>query len=563
MANGIARTLLPESVQSDLAQAEKGREIDIKIKEPPQREQNILNALLKTSQVGQSVLRPLFNFTPLGQAARQAELLEKGGEKARKAIGLDPAKGTFSDPQNKAQIDVFKAALSGDPEALQAAVARRDTLKQSAVEKDKTPPSAFFVDQVDPGQLDSRDQFLQVARPDFTSPIVTGAKLQIQGAEQEAIAKEKGLTARAEARGRRQADFDLQAEDLRTSIKDFKQFSQDQEKRLTGFIEDFARTPPRKTVSQFFAEKSTPQRLMFGLALMANQNNPNMLKFLDSVIASDLDLQKAEFEKAGVLVDKQNSFLSNATSRFSTRIGAEKATTAAMQQAAVNEIDAITDRMGAGLQKSNLSSAKGRILAAMGQNLIEARKAEEEFFGRDLLKEKLRSGMRITPGDLTPEERKTFVPLLNEFAGDAIDKKGLEKNFSAVKKSLNIIDDLIDFREKHGAEKVPSSDLRIARQNLVKLQLQMKGPQAFDLGVLAGVDFELIQKATLEDPGEFGFVMDALQNIRSGLMSDVLVDIQAKGFRPTRQLTNFLSQPTGALQLGDQGSRAEVKGQLK
>lgn len=236
----------------------------------------------------------------------------------------------------------------------------------------------------------------------------------------------KGLTQQAEGEVERSealgavhqqaAQEASQMQDQRQqALSDYQAFAGEQVKKALEFRDALEKEVPAKGFSDWFANKSTPQKILWGIALGASvaasltKAGSAPLNFINGVIESDLNAQRERFAKRKDLIGAQDSLLARATSVFQN----EQVAMSAVQDVMKAKVSSLIEEQ---IQKTQNPIIVGKLRTMLAQNEMDREKLRfeqakniEQAYQNNLTDRLVGTGIDVDPRYLTPEQRKLRV----------------------------------------------------------------------------------------------------------------------------------------------------------
>lgn len=241
----------------------------------------------------------------------------------------------------------------------------------------------------------------------------------------------------------------------------------------------------------------------------------NAHKIISDAIQRGLDQQKAKFAKHKEAGRARAAYYQELLDRFQgDEAAADNAFKAAAMQAVIARGDLAAAERGDREAKVNWASARAQLMQEMNDYIEKgAQRYEDNAYKAELAAAQARasairqqSAMNAQrgPGGISPD---LVVPGA-EFSGEKMptkkDAELVNKARAATVDAVSKIDDLLDFvygPDGVGREVVGFSDnAKLARGKLRDIQMMLKGPEMFNLGVLTGPDMSLLEAVSGSDP---------------------------------------------------------------
>lgn len=308
-------------------------------------------------------------------------------------------------------------------------------------------------------------------------------------------------------------------------------------------------TAPSKSFSDWFGEKSTAGKIMWGIALGAataasmTKAGSAPLALITRAIDSDIDAQEKRYAATKDYAQNLNQAYGHFVSAVGNTLVARAATTNSMYKWADAQIDRAIEQTKNEQQKSNLLKIKGELRQKWGEKQIElqetiANGAASRFANR------VRAMSELSSLNGAGDERKLIVPGVG-VAQDEASAKNARAAKESLDKTLSKIDRVIELRNRYGSEEFgPHKD----EMNLLGSQLRLALKDAQKLGALSGGDYEELYSQVFKNTGgKWGFVVPQLQSLRRQVIEDANSTFRASGINNPLYSSG---EPAGLKQVG-------------
>lgn len=420
------------------------------------------------------------------------------------AVATSPAPAASGGPMGAVQQAVTGAAQPPSSAPASPTAGERGSVTVKAKTSGGASPAA--------AKPSGYEQQLQEAARTRIAAIDAASQVESKRLQEEARIRDEAM--------KQQLDFDQRQAQLDA---DARTAFDAETKKYRDMQAELQKSPPSVDPDRFWKSRGVAQTILAGISVFLSglKQGPNQaIGIIQKAIDDDLQAQNADIERGQALkrdtAQSQLTLLSMARQRYGDARAALHAAKSAAWERTIQTI--------AGLEAKypHLADKAQELKAGIQMELAKEQEGLRRYnqsYALDaaklgLQRRELEVRAEGAKAAVSGEQKELYVPGLKAFALDkeaAKEARKLTANVGPVKQDL---EKLIEFREKHGAEKMPGEALSAIRVVATRLQSALRKDDA--LGTLDKGSQEFLDKL-VGDPGAVGFELARLKALESSI----------------------------------------------